>query len=93
MLARRHDQRPQQLFGWVREAWRSGAVAVGLVPVTVEADLQVDKAGDVAEGNRRDSRGQGAVEVWFDGASVLRAERGADTALVAAVIATLRNGP
>jgi transposase len=92
MVARRHDLRPQQLFGWLREARRSGALAARFVPVTVEADPRGDAAGDNAERDARDGRGQGAVEVWFDSARV-RAERGADVALVAAVIAALRDGP
>jgi len=37
-VARRHDLRPQQLFGWLREARRAGVVAPAFVPVVIEPE-------------------------------------------------------
>jgi len=89
-VARRHDLRPQQLFGWLREARRAGVVAPAFVPVVIEPE---DEAAPPAPApkKRRKSRAGGGIAVEIDGVSV-RIERGAESRTVAAVIRALKAG-
>jgi len=87
-VARRHDVRPQQLFGWLREARKSPEEEPArFVPVVIEA-----AAATVATPKKRRRRGaQGGIEVEIDGVTV-RIGRGAETRTVAAVIQALKAG-
>ena len=87
-VARRHDVRPQQLFGWLREARKSPEEEpTRFVPVVIEA-----AASTAATPKKRRRRGaQGGIEVEIDGVTV-RIGRGAETRTVAAVIRALKAG-
>ena len=86
-VARRHDIRPQQLFGW-RRAMRIAdpEPAVSFVPAVVEtADPEkVDRAR-----SRSARTGRGDIELEFEGV-VVRVRRGAEAKTVAAVIKALK---
>jgi transposase len=81
-VARRHDVRPQQLFGWLREARKSPEAPPTFVPVVIQPMEATPK-------RRRKRSAQGGIEVEIDGVTV-RIERGAETRTVAAVIRALK---
>jgi transposase len=86
-VARRHDIRPQQLFGWRREMRIvDPEPAVSFVPAVVEtADPEkVDRARP-----RPARTGRGDIELEFEGV-VVRVRRGAEAKTVAAVIKALK---
>jgi transposase len=86
-VARRHDIRPQQLFGWRREMRIvDPEPAVSFVPAVVEtADPEkVDGARP-----RSVRAGRGDIELEFEGVMV-RVRRGAEARTVAAVIKALK---
>jgi transposase len=82
-VARRHDVRPQQLFGWLREARQASEAAPGFVPVVIEPAAAPTK-------RRKPSIGTG-IEVEIDGV-VVRIGRGAQAKTIAAVIRALKVG-
>ena len=86
-VARRHDIRPQQLFGWRREMRIvDPEPAVSFVPAVVEA-ADPEK---VDRGRPRPARtGRGDIELEFEGV-VVRVRRGAEAKTVAAVIKALK---
>ena len=86
-VARRHDIRPQQLFGWRREMRIvDPEPAVSFVPALVEAadPEKVDRAR-----SRPARTGRGDIELEFEGV-VVRVRRGAEAKTVAAVIKALK---
>jgi transposase len=87
-VARRHDVRPQQLFGWLREARKlPQEEPTRFVPVVIEAAATTA----VTPKKRRRRGAQGGIEVEIDGVTV-RIGRGAETRTVAAVIQALKAG-
>jgi transposase len=88
-VARRHDVRPQQLFGWLREARTAPAAPTTFVPVVIEPTAATPVAATPKK--RRKRSAQGGIEVEIDGVTV-RIERGAETRTVAAVIQALKAG-
>ncbi len=92
-VARRHGVRPQQLFGWLREARKVGTDGPGFVPVVVEAgDDPPSVAAPVPSRRKRAKRsGDAAIEVEIDGVTV-RIGRGAEARTVAVVIQALKAG-
>jgi transposase len=86
-VARRHDIRPQQLFGWRREMRIvDPEPALSFVPAVVEAGdpEKVDRARP-----RPARTGRGDIELEFEGV-VVRVRRGAEAKTVAAVIKALK---
>ena len=87
-VARCHDLRPQQVFGWLREARMAAEPGPAFVPVVVEpAEAPVAPTPK----KRRKPRAGGDIEVEIDGV-VVRISRGAEAKTVAAVIQALRAG-
>jgi len=87
-VARRHDVRPQQLFGWLREARKAPEAPTTFVPVVIEP---VEATPVAAAKKRRKRSAQGGIEVEIDGVMV-RIGRGAEIRTVAAVIQALKAG-
>lgn len=86
-VARRHDIRPQQLFGWRREMRIvDPEPAVSFVPAVVEA---VDPEKMERARPRPARTGRGDIELEFEGV-VVRVSRGAEAKTVAAVIKALK---
>jgi transposase len=83
-VARRHDLRPQQVFGWLREARKAAEPAPAFVPVVVEP---VEAPAPIPK-KRRQRAGTG-IEIEIDGV-VVRIGRGAEAKTVAAVIQVLK---
>lgn len=84
-VARRHDIRPQQLFGWRRGMRVEGPEPpVSFVPALVEAPAKAERARP-----RLASRGRGEIELEIDGV-VVRVRRGAEAKTVSAVIKALK---
>ena len=92
-VARRHGVRPQQLFGWLRDARKVGTDGPGFVPVVVEAgDDPPSVAASVPSRRKRAKRSaDAAIEVEIDGVTV-RTGRGAEARTVAVVIQALKAG-
>lgn len=96
-LARRHGLRSSQLFTWRRELrYASEAAAVPVfVPAVIEAETKTAAAPERVPSpikRRRSGRANGpaaAVEIDIDGVSV-KIARGADAAVIAAVIEALK---
>ncbi|MBV9511436.1 MAG: transposase [Caulobacteraceae bacterium] len=89
-VARRHDVRPQQLFGWLRDARQSPEAPTTFVPVVIERVVEAPPVAATPK-KRRKRSAQGGIEVDIDGVTV-RIERGAETRTVAAVIQALKAG-
>lgn len=86
-VARRHDIRPQQLFGWRREMRIvDPEPAVSFVPAVVET-ADPEKLDRVRPRPARTGRGD--IELEFEGV-VVRVRRGAEAKTVAAVIKALK---
>ena len=84
-VARRHDIRPQQLFGW-RRGMRilDPQPRMIFVPALVEAPEKAERARP-----KPARSGRGDIELEIDGV-VVRVRRGAETKTVAAVIKALK---
>ena len=84
-VARRHDIRPQQLFGW-RRGMRivDPEPRMSFVPALVEAPEKAERARP-----KPARSGRGDIELEIDGV-VVRVRRGAETKTVAAVIKALK---
>ena len=84
-VARRHDIRPQQLFGW-RRGMRipEPEPRMTFVPALVEAPAKVERARP-----RPARSGHGYIELEIEGV-VVRVRRGAEAKTVAAVIKALK---
>jgi transposase len=87
-VARRHDLRPQQVFGWLREARLAAEPAPAFVPVVVEP---VEAPAAPTPKKRRKPRGGSGtgIEIEIDGV-VVRIGRGAEAKTVATVIRALK---
>jgi transposase len=84
-VARRHDIRPQQLFGWRREMRIADPEpAMTFVPALVEAPAKLERSQP-----RPGRAGRGDIELEIDGV-VVRVCRGAEAKTVAAVIKALK---
>lgn len=92
-VARRHDLRPQQLFGWLREARQAAVPAPVFAPVVVvdAANPTPRDSGDKPKPRRRRRSREGGIELEIDGV-VMRVGRGAEAKTVAAVIQALKAG-
>ena len=90
-VARRHDLRPQRVFGWLREARKLGQERTPFVPVVVETPaLPAPSALRSAPRPKKARRARwGGIELKIDGVMV-RVERGAEAKTVAAVIQALK---
>lgn len=90
-VARRHDLRPQQLFGWLREARQAAQERTAFVPVVVETPALpvVAAARPKPEPKKTRRARRGGIELEIDGV-VVRVERGAESRTVAAVIQALK---
>lgn len=93
-LARRHDLRPSQLFTWRRElryaAEATRSVAVAPEPLFVPAVIEPFSPLVPAKPSRPRRRAAStAVELVIDGVAV-KIARGADAAVIAAVIDALK---
>jgi transposase len=87
-VARRHDLRPQQVFGWLREARGAAEPAPAFVPVVVEPP----QAPAAPTPKRRcKAKSAAGIEVEIDGV-VVRIGRGAEAKTIAAVIKALKAG-
>jgi transposase len=87
-VARRHDLRPQQVFGWLREARRAAEPAPAFVPVVIEP---VEAPAATQPKKRRKPRAGTGIEIEIDGV-VVRIGRGTESKTVAAVIQALKAG-
>jgi transposase len=85
-VARRHDIRPQQLFGWRRgmRIVEPAAQQMSFVPALVEAAEKTPRARP-----RAARAGRGDIELEIEGV-VVRVRRGAEAKTVAAVIKALK---
>jgi len=89
-VARRHDLRPQQVFGWLREARKAAAA---FVPVVIEPEAPaapISKPAAAIAKKRRKPKAGGDIEIEIDG--VVRISRGAEARTVAAVIQAVKAG-
>lgn len=89
-VARRHDLRPQQVFGWLREARKAAPAAPAFVPVVIEPDAGA-AACTPQKKKPRQPRAAGGIEIEIEGV-VMRIGRGAEARSIAAVIRALKAG-
>ena len=87
-VARRHDLRPQQVFGWLRGARKRALTSPEFVPVVVEP---AEAPMAATPKRRRKARTATGIEIEIDGV-VVRIGRGAEAKTVAAVIQALKAG-
>ncbi|MDP1601144.1 transposase [Phenylobacterium sp.] len=84
-VARRHDIRPQQLFGWRRERRIADPEPqLTFVPALMEAPAKAERSRP-----RPARAGRGDIELEIEGV-VVRVRRGAEAKTVAAVIKALK---
>lgn len=92
-VERRHDLRPHQLFGWLREARQAAVPAPAFAPVLVAetADPAPEAGAETPKpkARRRRRSREGAIELEIGGV-VVRVGRGAEVKTVAAVIQALK---
>ena len=93
-VARRHGLTAPQLFAWRREARRTGKAVKTPLPAFLPVVVETPSSSQVARKRgrprgRRSTGSVGMVEVEIDGV-VVRAGRGANTKMVAAVIRALK---
>ncbi len=98
-VARRHGLRPQQVFGWRRDARieqdEAGAASPSFVPAVVEVPLPTPAAAaapvkqPAARRRRTAARSSGLIELEIDGI-VVRVGSGASPKAIAAVIRALK---
>jgi transposase len=88
-VARRHDVRPQQLFGWLREVRKPPEAPTTFVPVVIEPAATTPAAAMSKQ--RRKRSVQAGIEVEIDGV-VVRIGHGAEAKAIAAVIRALKVG-
>jgi transposase len=94
-VARRHGLSPQQLFGWRRRlrdaaAGHSRPDDVQFVPAVVGALARTPVLGDECKPPRCKSRSDvGMIEIEVDGVTI-RAGRGADATMIAAIVQALK---
>lgn len=93
-VARRHGLRPQQVFGWRREARieaDAGPLVPAFVPVVVEAEPSAPVTASAKPKRRRRTARQpiARIELEIDGVAV-RVESGTNAKTIAAVIAALK---
>jgi transposase len=93
-VARRHDIRPQQLFGWRRGMrTQEPAQPMTFVPALIEPPPMLSAPPRPKRSRQRGRRpGDGGIELEIDGV-VMRVARGADAKTVAAVIRALKAEP
>jgi transposase len=92
-VARRHDIRPQQLFGWRRGVRTvEPAPPMTFVPALIEPPALPAPPRPKRPRQRGRRRGDGGIELEIDGV-VMRVARGADAKTVAAVIRALKAEP
>ena len=95
-VARRYGLRPQQVFGWRREARiepEAGSVVPAFVPVVLEAAPPVPATLPTRPKRRRRTapRPSGGIELETDGV-VVRVGSGTHAKTIAAVIQALKGG-
>ena len=92
-IARRHGLTPQQVFTWRRQARRLLATKADdpqFVPAVVEAMAPAAAAGHASKTARHRARPEGGViEIEAEGVTI-RAGRGADAAMIAAIVHALK---
>jgi transposase len=89
-VARRHGLLPQQVFGWrrqLRDAADSEGTEVEFVPAVMAAGTSASSRQRIA-GHRTDFD-VGVITLEIDGVTI-RAGRGADAAMIAAVVRALK---
>lgn len=93
-IARRHGLRPQQVFGWRRDARIDRGLpdkaTLSFVPAVIEASAAATNlAPPPARRHRAAKRSAGGIELEIDGV-VVRVGAGASAETIAAVIAALK---
>jgi len=93
-VARRHGLTTSQLFAWRREARRAGKAVKTPLPAFLPVAVETPPPSEVARKRgrprgRRSRDAGGMIEVEIDGV-VVRAGRGANAKMVAAVIRALK---
>lgn len=93
-VARRHGLTASQLFAWRRDARRGDRAGKAPLPAFVPAVVQAPAISEVVRKrgrprNRKSTSTVGIVEVEIDGV-VVRASRGANAKMVAALIRALK---
>ncbi|WP_441774655.1 IS66-like element accessory protein TnpA [Labrys sp. KB_33_2] len=96
-IARRHGLRPQQVFGWRRDARIDRDILdqapPSFVPAVIEASAAVPSpAPPPARRRRAAKRSTGGIELEIDGV-VVRVGAGASAETITAVIAALKASP
>ena len=86
-IARRHGLTPQQVFTWRRQARRHDP---RFVPAVVDAMAPVAAAGHERKTARRKAKlDVGGIEIEAEGVTI-RVGRGADVAMIAAIVHALK---
>ena len=92
-IARRHGLTPQQVFTWRRQARRLPTPMADdppFVPAVVDAMTPVAVAGHERKTARRQAKPDlGGIEIEAEGVTI-RAGRGADAAMIAAIVHALK---
>jgi transposase len=88
-VARRHGLTPQQVFTWRRQARRQPAPP--FVPAVVDAMAPITVAGHERKTTRRKAKPDvgGGIEIEAEGVTI-RVGRGADVAMIAAIVHALK---